>query len=107
MSLADLGCHKPHVKEDSEHAIEEYLVRCVGSIGGMALKFTSPGLRGVPDRLVILPGNRFYFVELKKRTGAIRALQWVFATRVLNVGVNVEFIKSKAEVDAFIKRVSP
>lgn len=106
MSLAELGCHKHVSKEDSESAIEAYLVKRVKALGGVALKFTSPGLRGVPDRIVVLPSNRHYWCELKKRTGSIRALQRVFATRMLDVGVNVEFIKSKAEVDAFIRRVS-
>ncbi|MDO4717535.1 MAG: VRR-NUC domain-containing protein [Propionibacteriaceae bacterium] len=36
----------------------------------MCWKFTSPGTQGVPDRVVILPGGRIGFVELK-RTGAL------------------------------------
>ena len=31
----------------------------------MAVKFTSPGTNGMPDRLVLLPGGRMGFVELK------------------------------------------
>jgi len=34
-------------------------------MGGMAVKFTSPGLDGVPDRIVLLPGRKIAFVELK------------------------------------------
>ncbi len=29
-------------------------------MGGMAVKFTSPGLDGVPDRIVLLPGGRLH-----------------------------------------------
>ena len=42
-----------------EREIEKYLVDRVKGMGGMALKFVSPGCTGVPDRLVILPGASF------------------------------------------------
>ena len=48
-----------------EGKIEAALVRRVKSLGGTAEKFTSPGRRSVPDRLVTLPGGRVIFVELK------------------------------------------
>lgn len=48
-----------------ESTIENYLVRRIKALGGIADKFTSPGKRSVPDRLVILPGNEIIFVELK------------------------------------------
>jgi hypothetical protein len=65
----------------------------------------SPGCRGVPDRIAIFPFNRVYFVELKKKGGDVRRHQWLWSVKVLEVGVNSEFIKSKAEVDAWIRRV--
>lgn len=48
-----------------ERDIEQYLVRRIKRLGGMAEKFTSPGRRSVPDRLVTLPGGRVVFIELK------------------------------------------
>ena len=48
-----------------ERAIEEKLVQAVRTEGGLAPKFTSPGFDGVPDRLVLLPGGRIAFIELK------------------------------------------
>jgi hypothetical protein len=48
-----------------ESMIEAHLVRRVHEAGGECLKFTSPGRRGVPDRLVLLPGGRAIFVEVK------------------------------------------
>ena len=41
-----------------EKTIEAKLVQAVRTKGGLALKFTSPGFDGVPDRLVLLPGGR-------------------------------------------------
>jgi hypothetical protein len=48
-----------------EKDIERAFVARVKSLGGMAEKFTSPGRRSVPDRLVTMPGGRIIFVELK------------------------------------------
>ena len=48
-----------------ERDIEKALVKRVKALGGMAEKFTTPGRRSVPDRLVTLPNNRVIFVELK------------------------------------------
>ena len=48
-----------------ENVIEQKLVQAVKKVGGLAIKFTSPGLSGMPDRLVILPESHVAFVEVK------------------------------------------
>ncbi|KLU15566.1 MULTISPECIES: VRR-NUC domain-containing protein [Xenorhabdus] len=48
-----------------EDVIERHLVNEVKKAGGIAYKFVSPGRRGVPDRIVILPNGRVVFVECK------------------------------------------
>lgn len=48
-----------------EKAIEKKLVMAAKRRGGMAVKFTSPSTNGMPDRIVLLPGGRMGFVELK------------------------------------------
>jgi hypothetical protein len=53
------------VKEVTEKELEQMLVREVKRRGGRAYKFISPGLNGVPDRLVLLPGGKIGFVEVK------------------------------------------
>ena len=59
----------------TEKIIEQKLVRAVKKRGGMALKFVSPGLDGVPDRIVLLPMGRIAFVELKAPGKKMRPLQ--------------------------------
>lgn len=49
----------------TEKELEQKLVREVKRRGGRAYKFISPGLNGVPDRLVLLPGSKIGFVEVK------------------------------------------
>jgi hypothetical protein len=48
-----------------EKSIEQILVREVLSLGGFCWKFTSPGIVGVPDRLVLLPYGKTGFIEVK------------------------------------------
>ena len=58
-----------------ESAIEKKLAEAARRRNGMAPKFVSPGLDGVPDRLVLLPGGKMAFVELKAGGKALRPLQ--------------------------------
>ena len=58
-----------------ENEIERRLAVSVKRMGGMAVKFVSPGLAGVPDRIVLLPGRKIAFVELKAPGKKPRPLQ--------------------------------
>lgn len=58
-----------------EKQIEQKLVRMASAKGGVALKFVSPGCDGVPDRLVLFPGGKTGFVELKAPGKKPRPLQ--------------------------------
>lgn len=58
-----------------ENQIERALVQTVKKRGGLALKFNSPGMSGVPDRLVLFPGGRLAFVEVKATGKKPRPLQ--------------------------------
>ena len=60
---------------DEESRIERKLTLQAKKMGGMAVKFTSPGLDGVPDRIVLLPGKKIAFVELKAPGKKPRPLQ--------------------------------
>ena len=58
-----------------EKYIEQKLVAAVKSMGGMAPKFVSPGIDGMPDRIVLLPMGRIAFVECKATGKKMRSLQ--------------------------------
>ena len=58
-----------------EKVIERKLVAEVKKMGGIAAKFVSPGLDGMPDRLVLLPYGKMAFVELKAPGKKPRPLQ--------------------------------
>lgn len=59
----------------SEKRVEKVLTDAVKRMGGMAVKFVSPGLDGVPDRIVLLPNRKMAFVELKAPGKKLRPLQ--------------------------------
>jgi hypothetical protein len=82
-----------------EKAIETYLVKRVKEWGGKAFKFTSPGHRGVPDRIVCLP-CRLFFVELKRPGGKLRPDQVAFHTLMERLRVPCFVVDTKAKVDA-------
>ncbi len=49
----------------NEKYLEEKLRNRVKNLGGVALKFYSPFYTGMPDRIVLMPGGKAWFVELK------------------------------------------
>ena len=87
-----------------ERDVEGYLRDQVRlSLGGMALKFISPGQAGVPDRIVILPGARIVFVETKAPKKKPRALQKWVANVLRQFGFDVRCIDTKEKVRMFIR----
>lgn len=58
-----------------EKHIEQKLVRATKDLGGLALKFVSPGFDGMPDRLVLMPKGKFAFAEVKAPDKTMRPLQ--------------------------------
>lgn len=58
-----------------EKNIEQKLVKAVKNSGGLAVKFVSPGLNGVPDRIILMPGGIMAFAEIKAPKKEMRPLQ--------------------------------
>lgn len=49
-----------------ESTLEKYLVKEITKLNGLCLKWVAPGTRGVPDRIIIMPEGKTYFVEMKQ-----------------------------------------
>lgn len=90
-----------------ESALERRLVREVERIGGTAPKWTSPGNAGVPDRIVILPGGRTVFVEMKAPGKPLDPLQERWARLLRRLGHDHYKIDSDEAIDRFIAEVRP
>ncbi|OKP02580.1 VRR-NUC domain-containing protein [Xenorhabdus eapokensis] len=78
-----------------EDVIEKYLVNEVKKTGGIAYKFISPGRRGVPDRIVVLPSGRVVFVECKAPDEKPRPEQLREHERLRALGHEVVVLDSK------------
>ena len=84
-----------------ERDIERALVRRVTALGGTCEKFTSPGRRSVPDRLITMPGGRIIFVELKAPGKKPTELQGRDHARRRALGCDVRVIDTMEGANAF------
>jgi hypothetical protein len=91
-----------------ERLIESVLVNAVRLCGGWALKFVSPGTRGVPDRLCLLPvapehieivGRYVRFAEVKQTGKKPTAIQERVHNRLRALGYPVDVIGSRETIN--------
>lgn len=90
-----------------ESSLEKKLVREVEKLGGRAVKFSSPGRRGVPDRLVLLPGGRAVFIEMKATGKQLSPLQVKWKERLEKLGFKFCKIDSADGIKEFIQNEIP
>ena len=84
-----------------EKDIENALVRRVKTLGGMCEKFTSPGRRSVPDRIITLPNGKIVFVEVKNTGKKPTELQLRDHERRRSLGCDVRVIDNMDDANAF------
>jgi hypothetical protein len=89
-----------------ESRIEKRLKKEIELIGGKALKFISPGTVGVPDRIVLLPGGRLIFVELKAPGEKMRKIQELRKKQIEKLGFKVLCIDSIEGVQELVREVN-
>lgn len=85
-----------------EKTIEQALVREVKMRGGMCPKFTSPGMDGMPDRLVLLPHGRFGFVEVKAPGEKPRPLQLHRHRQLRRLGIKVYVLDGLEQIGGIL-----
>lgn len=88
-----------------ERTIERKLVIEVKKRGGLAVKFVSPGLDGVPDRLVLLPGGSIAFIEIKAPGKRMRPLQQMRAKQLVALGFQVYCIDNKEMIGGMLDEI--
>lgn len=80
-----------------ERRLERYFAERIKSLGGECIKLTS--IVGLPDRLVLLPGGRTFFVEFKAPKGKTRAVQGFIHRRLKSLGFSVYVIYNKDYIE--------
>ena len=89
-----------------ESEIERHFVWAIQRIGGKTWKFTSPGRKGVADRIACLPDGQTWFVELKTKGGRLSLLQQLFAADMVYLQQNYVCLWNKEQIDAWIQKLN-
>jgi len=74
-------------------------------MGGIAPKFVSSSYDGLPDRLVLLPGGRLAFVELKAPGKRLRPLQEKRKRQLEALGFWVYCIDSPEQIGEILDEI--
>lgn len=88
-----------------EKYIEQKLVKAVKAAGGIAPKFISPGLAGMPDRLVLLPGGKVAFVEVKGYGIKPRPLQLKRHETLRRLGFKVYVLDEQRQIEVILDEI--
>lgn len=86
-----------------EKDIESKLRKPIKELGGLCLKFETPGFTGVPDRILLLPGGRVVFVETKQPGKKERKRQEYVQAQLRALGFTVySTVDSVAKIGAIV-----
>ena len=88
-----------------EKTIEKKLVDATKARGGLAPKFTSPSFDGMPDRIVLMPGGRMAFVEVKAPGKAPRPLQEARHRMLRQLGFRVYVLDDSSQIGGILDEI--
>lgn len=88
-----------------EKEIEQKFVKAVKQIGGISPKFTSPGLNGMPDRIVLIPFGKMAFVEIKAPGESPRPLQMARHKLIRSLGFKVYVLDDDQKIGGIIDEI--
>lgn len=88
-----------------ESEIEKTLIIEVKKREGLALKFISPNLAGVPDRIILMDNGKMAFAELKAPGKKLRPLQIKRKTQFESLGFKVYCIDSKEQIGGILDAI--
>ena len=88
-----------------EKELERKLVTAVKRRGGICPKFVSPGNDGMPDRLVLLPGRHFGFVEVKASGEKPRALQLARHRQLRELGFSTYILDEEEKIGGILDEI--
>jgi len=89
-----------------EKIVENHFVWAVERAGGKTWKFTSPGRKGVADRIACLPDGSTWFVELKTKGGRLSVLQKMFMSDMTLLNQKYACLWTIEQVDEWLKPIT-
>lgn len=90
-------------RNSAEAKIEKAFCDAVKNAGGVALKFTSQTMNGVPDRLILFKIGKCAFVELKAPGKQMRPLQRKRRRQLEELGFPVFCVDNMDQIQPVIK----
>lgn len=92
-------------KIELESSLEERCVQIVERLGGMALKLQIPGVRGFPDRTILMPGAKVWFAEFKRiKSGRVSNQQLRWIERLSRAGFSAYVIDNEADFEKALRK---
>ena len=88
-----------------EKEIEAALRRVVTDYKGWCLKWTSPSLTGIPDRMILLPGGKVAFVEVKAPGKGLRPLQLKRIEELRKLGFRCYVINNMTQIPVLVEEL--
>ena len=88
-----------------EKEIEQKFTLMVKQVGGLAFKFVSPGMSGMPDRIVLLPGGHMAFVEVKSPGKVPRPLQEIRHRMLRKLGFKVYVLDNADQIGGILDEI--
>ena len=88
-----------------ERTVEQHLVKGLERIGIPCVKFQPDHMRGMPDRLILLPGSRVIWCELKTQGGKLEPIQQVRHRELEKSGQQVRVVWSTEQADTLIEEI--
>jgi len=88
-----------------ECEIEKALTIQIKKRGGLALKFVSPGMSGVPDRLILMKDGKLAFIELKAPGKKMRPIQIKRKRQLESLGFLVYCIDDQGQIGGVLDEI--
>ncbi len=86
-----------------EASLERWLRKVVAERKGRCIKLLQNN--GIPDRLVLLPGGKVVFVELKTPLNDLQPLQTWWMQKIMDLGFEATCVNSKESIIKLLNRL--
>lgn len=85
-----------------ESYIEGRLKQAIQKLGGLCIKLWALSFTGLPDRLILLPGGKVFFVETKHSEKKPRPRQLIVHEQLRSLGFMVFVICTNEDLKKFL-----
>jgi hypothetical protein len=88
---------------ESEKKLEDTLNIRVKKMGGWSIKLLSTFIKGLPDRMCLLPEGRIFFAEIKTTKKKPTKMQLLIHRKLIKLGFNVYVIDTTQQITDILK----